>query len=167
MQFPAQRCSYAEVPYGGRDPDGLCVLCPFQVQAVETRCFMSALSQVGHESIPLPDPSCRFLGVPWGHSPRCGVCLLWGPDLRLPPSWHMSAVQDPSKAWLATGSLLTVWWRMPSLGPRLSLALQLWLSPACLSAPGGGEGPVCNWLALLWDLLNPLFCEWARLRLRL
>ena len=30
-----------------------------------------------------------------------------------------------------------------------------------------GYGPVCSRLALLWYLLNPFFCEWARLLLRL
>ena len=29
-----------------------------------------------------------------------------------------------------------------------------------------GEGPVSNPLALLWYLLNPLFCEWPKLYLR-
>ena len=79
----------------------------------------------------------------------------------------MSTIQDPRKTWLATGSLLTVWWRMPSLGPRLPLGFQLWLSPTCLSASSCGRGPVCSWLVLLWYSLNPLFCEWAGLRLRL
>ena len=34
------------------------------------------------------------------------------------------------------------------------------------SLPLVGEGPVRSRLALLWCLLNPLFCEWARLRVR-
>ena len=38
--------------------------------------------------------------------------------------------------WLATGGLLTVWWKMLSLGPRLPLDFWLWLSPACPSASG-------------------------------
>ena len=79
----------------------------------------------------------------------------------------MSTVQDPRKTWLATGSLLAVWWRMQSLVPRLPLAFWLWLSPACLSASGGGEGPVRSQLALLWYPLSPLFCEYASLCLRL
>ena len=29
------------------------------------------------------------------------------------------------------------------------------------------DGPICRWLALLWYSLNPLFCEWARLCVRL
>ena len=37
----------------------------------------------------------------------------------------MSTIQDPRKTWLETGGLLTVWWRMPSLEPKLPLSLQL------------------------------------------
>ena len=53
-------------------------------------------------------------------------------------------------------------WKMRSLRLRLqqTLAFWLWLSLTCLSA--SREGPVCNWLALLWYLLYPLFCECAR-----
>ena len=75
--------------------------------------------------------------------------------------------QPSRKMWLATGSLLTVWWRMLCLGQRVPLAFLLWLSPACLSASSTGEEPVGSWLALLWYLLNPFFCEPARLRVRL
>jgi len=55
---------------------------------------------------------------------------------------------------------------MPSLGPRLPLAFWLWLLlPASL--PLAGRWAVHTWLALLWYSLNPLFCEQARLFLRL
>ena len=111
--------------------------------------------------------SLGLLGVPQERRHRCAVCLLSGADLRLQPSWQMSTVQYPRKTWFATGSLLPVWWRMPSLGPKLPLAFQLWLSPACLSASGVGEEPVGSLLALLWHLINPLFCERARMWLRL
>ena len=77
----------------------------------------------------------------------------------------MSTAQDPRKTWLAAGSLLTVWWKMPSLWLRLQQALAFCLKPASL--PLGGQGPVCRGLALLWYSPNPLFCEWARLRIRL
>ena len=40
------------------------------------------------------------------------------------------------------------------------------LSQGCLCASGGGEGPVCSQLALLWYSLNPLLCEQARLPVR-
>ena len=64
----------------------------------------------------------------------------WRADLRLQPSWWLSTIQDLRKIWLAAGSLLTVWWKVPSLGFRLQqpLAFQLWLSKACLSASGRG-----------------------------
>ena len=73
----------------------------------------------------------------------------------------MSTIQDPRKTWLATESLLTVWWKMlisGSLELRLEqpLAFKLWLSLACFSASGSGEGPARSRLALLWCLLNPL-----------
>ena len=81
-----------------------------------------------------------FLGAPGEHRLRCAMCLLWGADVWLQPSWQMPTVQDPRKTWLATRSLLTVWWRMPSLGPTLPLIFWLWFSPACLSASGKGRG---------------------------
>ena len=54
----------------------------------------------------------------------------------------MSTFQDPRKMWLATGNLLTVWWKMQSLGLSLQqpLAFWLWLSQASLSASREG-GP--------------------------
>ena len=40
--------------------------------------------------------------------------------------------------------------------------------PALASLPlRWGEGPICSWLALLWYLPNPLFCEWTKLCVRL
>ena len=36
----------------------------------------------------------------------------------------------------------------------------LWLPPTCLPAPAE-DGLICSQLALLWYLLNPLFCERA------
>ena len=78
----------------------------------------------------------------------------------------MSTVQDPRKTWLATGSLLTVWWRMLGSGAEIAPCLRLWLLFTCLSPFGRGKGPVCSQLALLWYLLNPLFREWARFGVR-
>ena len=99
---------------------------------------------------------------------RGAMCLLWGADLWLRTSWQMSTVQDPRKMWLANGSLLTVWWRMPVSGAETGaaaclLALAVAHLPLCLWQ---GEGPVCSWLPLLWYLLNSLFCEKARLPIR-
>ena len=53
---------------------------------------------------------------------------------------------------------------MPSLGLRLPLSGSGCRPPASL--PPVGDRPVHSQLALLWCLLNPLFCERARLCLR-
>ena len=110
--------------------------------------------------------SLGFLGAPLEHSPSCLMCLLWGADLRLWHSWQMSTFQDPWKMWLATGSLVTVWYRMPVLGLNWSSALPSssgYHSPAFLPLVGGVA--CTQWPALLWCLLNPFFCERARLAL--
>ena len=88
------------------------------------------------------------------------MCFLWGANLWLRPSWWMSTVQDPRNTSLATGALLAVWWRIPSLGQRLPLPGSGCGPPASL--PPAGYGLVCSWLALLWYLLSPLFCEQAQ-----
>ena len=107
----------------------------------------SSIDQVlGERSVPgglcllITSKPLGFLGTLQDCHLRCAMCHLWGADLWLQPSWHMSTVQDPRKTWLATGSLLTIWWKMPSLGPRLPLALWLWLLPTCLSASGWEVG---------------------------
>jgi len=38
----------------------------------------------------------------WEHCLMCAMCLLWGADVRLWPSWQMSTIQDPRKMWLET-----------------------------------------------------------------
>ena len=76
---------------------------------------------------------------------------------------HPGSREDLVSNWEPAHSLV----EEPSLGPRLPFAFWLWLLPTCLSASSWGRGPVCSQLALLWYSLNPLFCEWARLCLRL
>ena len=69
--------------------------------------------------------------------------------------------------WLATGSLLTVWWRMLISGAKIApclLALAVTHLPLCL---WWGKEPVRSQLALLWYLLNPLFYDPARLQVGL
>ena len=84
---PVLRHSGFRVLHKSTDSDGLCVLCPSQVQAAQpTGCLATSLSQVGHGSY-APPRSLGFLGVPWGRSPRCAVCLLWGADHRVWHSW--------------------------------------------------------------------------------
>ena len=116
------------------------VLCPSQVRTAQvTRCLASTLLPGGRCLLSLPwSQPLGFLGAQQERHLRCALCLLPGANLWLRPSWRLSTIQDPRKYWLATGSLLAVWWRMPFLGPKFPLAFQLWLSPACLSASGGG-----------------------------
>ena len=104
--------------------------------------------------------------VPAAQFPGCTtrapsqVCRVFfrGADLLLRPSWWMSTIQDPRKSWLATGSLITVWWRMPSLGPRLPPhlpALAITLLPLCIWR---GDGSVCSQLALSWRV-HSILCS--------
>ena len=88
-----------------------CILCPSQVQAAQvSRCLVSAHSPSGRCVLaPPPSQLLSFLDVQWGHHFRCAMCLLWGANLCLQPSWQQSTIQDPRKTWLATGSLLAVW----------------------------------------------------------
>ena len=67
-------------------------------------------SQVGWGVLsPTPSQPLGFLGAQQEHCLRCAVCLLWGADLWLRPSWWMSTVQHLKKTWLAPGNLLAVW----------------------------------------------------------
>ena len=50
-----------------------------------------------------------FLGAQWERCLSCAMCLLWGADLWLRPSWWVSTIQNTKKSWLATGSLLAFW----------------------------------------------------------
>ena len=54
-------------------------------------------------------------GTPWAPSQACCVSPLES-YLRLWLCWWISTIQDLKKTWLAVGSLLTVWCKMPSLG---------------------------------------------------
>ena len=69
------------------------------------------------------------------------MCLPWGADLRLWHSWWMSTIQDARKMWLATVTLLTVWWKMLFLGSRLQepLAFILVSVPGCVLEPFVGK----------------------------
>ena len=107
--FPGLRCSGSQLLCKGAD--GLCILCPSQAQASQViRCLVSTLSQVGYASYAPPNSwLLGFLGEPWGHSPKCAMCLLWGADLQLWHSWWMWTIQDLRKMCFTIGSLLTVW----------------------------------------------------------
>ena len=149
-----------------------CVLCPSQVHVAQaTRYLVSTLSPdvwwsyPGGLSLP-PSQLLTYLGVQWEHRLRCAMCLLWGADLWLRPSWWMSIVQNPKKSWLATKLACSLVEDAVS-GLRLPLSGFGCLLPASL--PLAGEGPVLSQLTLLWYSLSPLFCEqvWPCLRLGL
>ena len=121
-----------------------CHLCPSQVRAAQViRCLVKALSP-GGQSV-LSPPQSQLLSFP--HAPRerclrCAMCLFWGADLWLQPSWQTSTVQDPRKTWLATGSLLTVGggfylWVQDCPSPSSSGSHP----PASWPPAGGGAGP--------------------------
>ena len=96
----------------------VCILCPSQVRTAQaTRCLASALPQV--DLITSWSRLLCFPGVPRKNCLRCAVCLLWGVDLRLQPSWQMSTVRDPRKTWLIARRLHKVWWRMPVSGAEI------------------------------------------------
>ena len=61
----------------------------------------------------------------------------------------MSTVQDPRKKWLATGSLLTVWWRMLVSGAELAPCLQALAVPCLPLCLRGGRTLYSGRLALL------------------
>ena len=88
-----------------------CVLCPSQVRVAQvTRCLASSISPGGAgRLITSSVPVTRFPGCAAGALSQVCLCLLWGADLWLRPSWWMSTIQDPRKTWLTTGSLLSVW----------------------------------------------------------
>ena len=75
-----------------------CDLCPSQVTlpGYVVRLFTSLV------------PAAWFPGCTVG-TLSYAMCLPWGADFWLRPSWQMLTVQNPRKTWLATGSLLAVW----------------------------------------------------------
>ena len=141
MHFPGLSHSDSQVLCKGTDQDWLCVLCPFPGTSSSGNQVLGKHTAPGGPCVLItsPVPATQFPELPGvlrEHHLRCAVCLFWGADLRLQHSWQMSTVQDPEKTWLATGNLLTVWGKMPSLEPKLQLPLAF-LMHACLSAPRG------------------------------
>ena len=121
VHFPGLNCSGSgsRVLHKGADSVGpaFCAL-PKSKQLRRPGAWQAHSPQVGGASYLLPGPG-RLVSrrAQWEHRLRCAVCLLEGADLWLQPAGRMSTIQDPRKTWLETGGLLTVWWRMPSLGP--------------------------------------------------
>ena len=76
---------------------------------------------------------------------------------------HPGSQEDLVNNWEPAHSLMENAISGAEIAPHL-LALVVSHLPLCLC---WGDGPVHSWLSLLWYLLNPLFCEPARLCLRL
>ena len=108
-----------------------------------SRVLSKGTDLVGHAFCALPRSKQLRQPDAWCvHCPRCALYVPWGADLRLQASWQMSTIQDLRKVWLATGSLLTVWWRMPVSGAKIGvapclLALAVPRLPLCLQQWGG------------------------------
>ena len=80
-----------------------CILCPSQVRAAQvTRFLAHALSPAW--CVLSPVPAARLPGCAAGEPSQVCHVSPWGADLWLWPTWWMSALQDPRKTWLATGS---------------------------------------------------------------
>ena len=113
MYFPGLNSSGSgfQVPHKGTDSVGppFCAL-PRSEQLRRPGAWQVHIPQVGRCVLSPPwSQPLGFLGAQWEHHLRWAVCLLWGADLWLQPSWWMSAVQDPRKSWLTTGNVFTVW----------------------------------------------------------
>ena len=113
VHFPGLSCSGSGswVLHKGADLVGpaFCAL-PRSEQLRRPSAWRAQSPQVGPGVLSPPlFQSFGFLGAQQERCLRCAMCLLWGADLWLRPSWWMSTIQDPKKTWLATGSLLTVW----------------------------------------------------------
>ena len=189
MCFPGLHCSGTRLFCRGTVQSASWLACTSQVSAAQVQVLGSstrAQTRLGLRVVPFPGPRSSgdqvlgeltapgglcvlvtsqpqplgFLGALQECCLRCALGLLWGADLWLRPSWQMSAVQDPRKTWLATGSLLTVRWRMLSLGPRLALFFWLCLLPACrgqycpLAGGWAGPHPVSSPLVLSLNLYS-------------
>ena len=118
VPFPDLSSSGSRVLVKGSDLAGLCVPCPFQVQAAQAAWREHCLRWAVHFNH-RPDPLCRFPGCATrALSQVCRVSPLrsWSQAETLLPNVNCPGSQEDV---LATGSLLTIWWKMPSLGLRL------------------------------------------------
>ena len=94
------------------------------------------------------------------------MCLLWGADLTtlLADVNHPGSQEDVVSNWEPAHSLVEDAVSGPEVFSRL---LSLAITHLPLYYIWQGDGPGHSQLAFLWYLLNPLFCEPARLCLRL
>ena len=120
MHFPGLSCSGSQIVHKDSDLVGpaFCAR-PRSKQLTWPGAWRAQLPPIGgYVFLPPLSQPLGFLGVQWAHLLRCAVCLFWGADLWLRPSWQMSTIQNPKKSWLtmkpACGFIEDA-----SLGPRL------------------------------------------------
>ena len=143
VPFPGLSSSGNQVLGECTVPGGLCILITSPVPAVQfPGCTARAPSQVCFVS-------------PLGSWSLAATLLV---DVN-----HLGSQEDLVINWEPAHSLVKDAMSGAVIAPCL-LALAVALLPLCFWQ---GNEPVCSCLALLWYLLNPLFCEQARLCLRL
>ena len=100
VHFPGLSCSGSgsRVLHKAQTQLGLCLV-PFPGlnSSVDQVLGKRTLRRWAVRLITSPSQSLDFLGVQQESCLRCAMCLLWGADLRLQPSWWMSTLQDPRK----------------------------------------------------------------------
>ena len=139
-----------------------------QVWAAQaSRCLVSALFHVGCVLVSFPVLDAQFPGCTTrAPSQVCFVSPLgsWSLTVTLLADVnHPGSLEDLVSNWEPVHSLVEDAVSGAEIAPCL-LALAVTRLPLCLQQ---GDGLVHSRLAPLWYLLNPLFCEQARLCLRL
>ena len=122
---------------------------PSWVRAAQaTRSLTRTLSSAAARLLPSPSQP-QFPGAPV----RCALCLFWGADLWLRPSWQMSTIQNLRKP------LVRNWKPVCSLvGDAVSGAeFASFPSPLPPDSGGGWASPQLTSSCLV--LLSPLFCK--------
>ena len=105
--------------------DWACILCPSQVRAAQVLGEHSR-PQLGLCLIASPVPAAQFSGCTKGLPSQVCLCLSWGADLWLRPSWQMLTVQNPKKSRLAM---------KPSCSLVEDASLGMQLSPSVSGCP--------------------------------
>ena len=105
--------------------DWACILCASQVRAAQVLGEHSR-PQLGLCLIASPVPAAQFSGCTKGLPSQVCLCLSWGADLWLRPSWQMLTVQNPKKSRLAM---------KPSCSLVEDASLGMQLSPSVSGCP--------------------------------
>jgi len=157
--------SGSRVLHKGTDSVGPAFLCPSLVRAAQaTRCLVSTLSQVCGAFYHLPGPIRLFSWVCSGSAVSGVLCVSSGELIsECNPPGRCQPSRIPERLGWQLGE--TAHNLVENAVPRAETAPHLPALagthlPLCLWQ---GEGLVHSWLALLWYLLNLLFCEQARL----